>query len=97
VTIELKGVGTDLMGVIEVFHGLIRDDVVPEIIPVDVADYRHLADEPRVLLVGHRGMLTVARVGEEMRLSYRHRRDPLSDAEAEAAVARVATRLGAAR
>ncbi len=93
--VELGSVNGDLMRVIELLHGFIRDDVVPEIIPVDVADYRHLADEPRVLLVGHRALFAVTRSASGVSVSYRHRRDPLDDEEARAVLNRVAERLGA--
>ena len=94
-TIDLPGVRADLMKVIELLHAMIRDDEVTTMIPVDVADYRHLADDPRVLLVGHRGLVSV--VAEEgLRVSYQHRRDPLPDDEAKRLVERVTAHLEAA-
>jgi len=37
---------------IDVFHGWIQDDVMPEML-IDVADYRHVPDGPGVLLICH--------------------------------------------
>ncbi|MEM6925795.1 MAG: hypothetical protein AAF602_02605 [Myxococcota bacterium] len=91
--VEIEPGTRDLMRVIELLHAFIRDDVVPELIPVDVADYRHLADQPRVLLVGHRGLVSVIRKGDAFVVGYRHRRDPLSDEAATALLSTVVKRL----
>jgi hypothetical protein len=42
----------DLADAIPVFHQWIRDGVCPEML-IDVADYRHVAAGPGVLLIGH--------------------------------------------
>lgn len=42
----------DLGDSIGVFHGWIRDKLVPELL-VDVADYRHVPDGPGVMLIAH--------------------------------------------
>jgi hypothetical protein len=42
----------DLETLIPVFHGWIREAVVPGML-IDVADYRHVPDGPGVILIGH--------------------------------------------
>ena len=42
----------DLADAVGVFHQWIRDSVCPEML-IDVADYRHVAAGPGVLLIGH--------------------------------------------
>jgi hypothetical protein len=42
----------DLAEAVKVFHQWIRDSVCPEML-IDVADYRHVANGPGVLLIGH--------------------------------------------
>ena len=43
----------DVETFIPVFHRWIREDVVPDELLLDVADYKHIIDGPAILLVGH--------------------------------------------
>ena len=43
----------DVETFISVFHRWIREDVVPNELLMDVADYKHILDGPAILLVGH--------------------------------------------
>ena len=61
---------------IALLHGWIRDARLADLVPIDVGDYRHLRDRPRVLLVTHAGHLAIERApGEGFTLSFTRKRD----------------------
>lgn len=94
------GPSLDLEPFLPLFHRWIQDDRISALVPIDVVDYRHLRDRPRVLLIAHHGHLCVERLGDgRVRLSFARKRDAIGDAteriaEALREVARAALRLG---
>ena len=48
-----EDLSVDVETFIPVFHRWIRENVVPDELLLDVADYKHIMDGPAILLVGH--------------------------------------------
>jgi hypothetical protein len=60
---------------IPVFHRWIRENVVPNELLLDVADYKHIIDGPAILLVGHEADYVVDLTGGKPGLLYVRKRD----------------------
>ena len=54
-----SGSRVDWASLIPVFHRWIQEGTMPEILPVDVADYSHVPMGPGVLLIGHHATVSV--------------------------------------
>ena len=65
----------DVEEFIPVFHRWIREDVVPNELLLDVADYKHIIDGPAILLVGHEADYVVDLTGGKPGLLYVRKRD----------------------
>ena len=65
----------DVEEFIPVFHRWIREDVVPNELLLDVADYKHIIDGPAILLVGHEADYVVDLTGGKPGLQYVRKRD----------------------
>ena len=73
----------DVDAFIPVFHRWIREDVVPNELLLDVADYKHIQDGPALLLVGHEADYVIDLTDGKPGLLYVRKRDTgsnLSDA-----------------
>ena len=73
----------DVESFIPVFHRWIRENVVPNELLLDVADYKHIVDGPAILLVGHEADYVVDVTDAKPGLMYVRKRDAgsgLSDA-----------------
>jgi hypothetical protein len=44
---------------IPVFHRWIQDGIIPDILPIDVADYAHVPAGPGIMLIGHHANISV--------------------------------------
>ncbi|MCA9672809.1 MAG: hypothetical protein KC503_44760 [Myxococcales bacterium] len=71
----------DRDALITALHRFIRDDHFADEIPVDVANYAHLADGPQVLLICHYGQLSYDVEGELHTLRWSSRRTRQRDFE----------------
>lgn len=72
----------DLVAALPVFHRWIQEQATPELL-IDVADYKHMADGPGVILVGHQADYALDQTGGRPGLLYRRKRDfPATLAEA---------------
>ena len=60
------------MRFIEIFHAWIRDHRLDELL-LDVADYRHVPQGPRVLLVGHDADYCIEDIGNRWGLRYKRK------------------------
>ena len=60
---------------IPVFHRWIRENVVPNELLLDVAEYKHIIDGPAILLVGHEADYVVDLTGGKPGLLYVRKRD----------------------
>ncbi|MDE0200523.1 MAG: hypothetical protein OXK78_20115 [Caldilineaceae bacterium] len=69
----------DVEDFIPVFHRWIREDVVPNELLLDVADYKHIVDGPALLLVGHEADYVVDLTDARPGLMYVRKRDAGSD------------------
>lgn len=65
----------DVEEFIPVFHRWIREDVVPNELLLDVADYKHIIDGPAILLVGHEADYVVDLTGGKPGFLYVRKRD----------------------
>ncbi len=65
----------DVEEFIPVFHRWIREDVVPNELLLDVADYKHIIDGPAILLVGHEADYVIDLTGGKPGLLYVRKRD----------------------
>ncbi len=65
----------DVEEFIPVFHRWIREDVVPNELLLDVADYKHIIDGPAILLVGHEADYVIDLTGGKPGLQYVRKRD----------------------
>ena len=65
----------DVEEFIPVFHRWIREDVVPNELLLDVADYKHIIDGPAILLVGHEADYVIDLTGGNPGLQYVRKRD----------------------
>ena len=75
------GRSLDLEPFIARFQAWISEDQITDLVPIDVVDYRHLRDNPRVLLVAHHGVFALERLGAgDLRLSFTRKRDPVGPA-----------------
>ena len=64
---------------IPVFHRWIRENVVPNELLLDVADYKHIVDGPAILLVGHEADYVIDLTDAKPGLMYVRKRDAGSD------------------
>ena len=69
----------DVEDFIPVFHRWIRENVVPNELLLDVADYKHIVDGPAILLVGHEADYVVDLTDAKPGLMYVRKRDAGSD------------------
>ena len=69
----------DVEAFIPVFHRWIREDVVPNELLLDVADYKHIADGPAIFLIGHEADYVVDLTDAKPGLMYVRKRDAGSD------------------
>ena len=69
----------DVESFIPVFHRWIREDVVPNELLLDVADYKHIMDGPAILLVGHEADYVIDLTDGKPGLLYVRKRDAGSD------------------
>lgn len=69
----------DVESFIPVFHRWIREDVVPNELLLDVADYKHIGDGPAILLVGHEADYIIDLTDGKPGLLYVRKRDAGSD------------------
>lgn len=69
----------DVEDFIPVFHRWIRENVVPNELLLDVADYKHIVDGPAILLVGHEADYVVDLTDAKPGLLYVRKRDAGSD------------------
>ena len=69
----------DVEDFIPVFHRWIRENVVPNELLLDVADYKHIVDGPAILLVGHEADYVVDLTDARPGLMYVRKRDAGSD------------------
>ncbi len=65
----------DAESFIPVFHRWIREDVVPNELLLDVADYKHILDGPAILLVGHEADYVIDFTDGKPGLLYVRKRD----------------------
>ncbi len=65
----------DVEDFIPVFHRWIRENVVPNELLLDVADYKHIVDGPAILLVGHEADYVVDLTDAKPGLMYVRKRD----------------------
>ncbi len=72
----------DVESFIPVFHRWIRENVVPNELLLDVADYKHIVDGPAILLVGHEADYVVDLTDAKPGLLYVRKRDAGSDLSA---------------
>lgn len=59
----------ELVDIIPIFHGWIREKTVPGLL-IDVADYKHVPNGPGILLIGHEGDYGLAQRHGRLRLSH---------------------------
>ncbi len=74
--------GVELTGFIPIFHRWIQESRLPDRLLIDVADYRHVANGPGVVLIGHEAHYSLDREHGPLGLSCARRRDepaPLAD------------------
>lgn len=64
---------------IPVFHRWIREDVVPNEMLLDVADYKHIEDGPAILLIGHEADYVIDTTDAKPGLLYVRKRDAGGD------------------
>jgi hypothetical protein len=76
------GAAPDLGRLLELFHGWIQRDAMAGELLIDVADYRHVAGGPGVLLVGHEGDYSLDLADGRPGLRY-NRKAPLAGTNAE--------------
>lgn len=69
----------DAESFIPVFHRWIREDIVPNELLLDVADYKHVLDGPAILLVGHEADYVIDFTDGKPGLLYVRKRDLGSD------------------
>ncbi len=69
----------DVETFIPVFHRWIREDVVPNELLLDVADYKHIVDGPAIFLIGHEADYVVDLTDAKPGLMYVRKRDAGSD------------------
>lgn len=69
----------DVESFIPVFHRWIREDVVPNELLLDVADYKHIVDGPAIFLIGHEADYVVDLTDAKPGLMYVRKRDAGSD------------------
>jgi hypothetical protein len=72
----------DLAGFIPIFHGWIQESRLPGRLLIDVADYRHVADGPGIVLVAHEAHYALDSEHGPLGLACARRRDepgPLED------------------
>jgi len=65
---------------IAVFHRWIREEVLPDHLLIDVADYRHVPEGPSIIIVGHQAQLGLDESAPGAGFLYTPRRDGLGDA-----------------
>jgi hypothetical protein len=65
----------DVMAYVPVFHGLIRNSALNELM-IDVVDYSHVVNGPEVLLVGHASDYAIDRGEGRLGLLYQSKREP---------------------
>ena len=65
----------DVEEFIPVFHRWIRENVVPNELLLDVADYKHIVDGPAILLVGHEADYVIALTDGKPGFLYVRKRD----------------------
>ena len=70
-----EDLSVDVEEFIPVFHRWIREDVVPNELLLDVADYKHIVDGPAILLVGHEADYIVDLTGGKPGFQYVRKRD----------------------
>jgi len=70
-----EDLSVDVEEFIPVFHRWIREDVVPNELLLDVADYKHIIDGPAILLVGHEADYVVDLTGGKPGFQYVRKRD----------------------
>ena len=80
-------VDVDPAALIRVFHGWIRNEVLPDRIMIDVADYSHVPEGPGVILICHEAHYSFDDAGGRpglrctlKRHGYREERDPIDEA-----------------
>ena len=64
----------DLSVLIPVFHRWIQHGVLSQILPIDVADYRHVEQGPGILLIGHHAHLSVEAASDRTALVFAYKR-----------------------
>ena len=69
----------DVEDFIPVFHRWIRENVVPNELLLDVADYKHIVDGPAILLVGYEADYVIDLTDARPGLMYVRKRDAGSD------------------
>ena len=57
---------------IDVFHRWIQRQILPGIL-IDVADYRHIANGPGIILIGHEADIVIDRAGGRLGLLYQRK------------------------
>lgn len=70
-----EDLSVDVEEFIPVFHRWIRENVVPNELLLDVADYKHIVDGPAILLVGHEADYVVDLTGGKPGFQYVRKRD----------------------
>lgn len=69
----------DVDSFIPVFHRWIRENVVPNELLLDVADYKHILEGPAILLIGHEADYVIDFTDGKPGLQYIRKRDAGSD------------------
>ena len=80
-------VDVDPAALIRVFHGWIQNEVLPDRLMIDVADYSHIPEGPGVVLICHEAHYSFDSAGGRpglrcslKRHGYREERDPIGEA-----------------
>jgi len=88
--------GFDIADVVPVFHRWIREHVIDNELLIDVADYKHVAEGPGILLIGHEADYGLEDVNGRLGLLYTRKRS-LGDSLSAALHTLFAQSLNAAR
>jgi hypothetical protein len=71
----------DVTGFIPIFHRWIQENRLPDRLLIDVADYRHVANGPGVVLIAHEAHYALDSEHGPLGLEVSQRRDPPGDLE----------------
>jgi hypothetical protein len=67
---KIKSLQTDIESFVPLFHNWIQEDRIPNHIMVDVVDYKHIPDGPRIMLIAHEGHFSLDFEDNELGLLY---------------------------